>query len=191
MIFAIGENGVKLAWFDKTDMKPTRFVTTSGMAVLLTLFFTSVVQAGPYYRGGWGGGWGGYHGGYCGGYYGGWGVPLAVGAGVGLLGAAAAYNYAAWNPPVYGAPAYTAPVYYQTVQQVAEVQQTAPPAVAPSGTLAKVQAKLAGLGYYKGPVDGNFGPLTTQAVEQFQGDNSLPVSGRLDLKTLSSLGIAP
>ena len=72
----------------------------------------------------------------------------------------------------------------------AYVAAYAAPVTPPSDALAKAQAKLSGLGYYKGPVDGEYGPTTARAVEQFQVDNNLPVSGRLDLKTLSSLGIA-
>jgi len=138
------------------------------MAALMAVTLLPALQAGPCYGG----------------------VPLAVGAGIGLIGAAAAYN-AAYAAPVYYAP----PVYYyQPAPQGVIVQesQSAPasaPLTPPNGTLAHAQSKLAGLGYYKGPVDGSYGPRTAQAVEQFQADNSLSVSGRLDLKTLASLGI--
>ena len=157
-------------------MKQSRCVVTSMMAALMALGLLPALQAGPCYGGGcWGGGWG---------------VPLAVGAGVGLLGAAAAYNYAAYAAPVYATPPY----YYQSAPQGVVMQQSqsahsSAPSAPPSGTLARAQSKLAGLGYYKGSIDGSYGPQTAQAVQQFQADNSLPVSGRLDLKTLASLGI--
>ena len=162
------------------------------MAVLMGANFITIVHAGPCYGGGWGGYRGGYYGGGC--WGGGWGVPLAIGAGVGLLGAAAAYNYAAYAAPVYAGPVYPT-YYYQGPPQAVVVQQSQQesrraPSTPPSGALAKAQSKLAGLGYYQGPVDGSYGPKTAQAVQQFQADNNLPVSGRLDLKTLSSLGIS-
>jgi N-acetylmuramoyl-L-alanine amidase len=59
-----------------------------------------------------------------------------------------------------------------------------------AGPLVKAQARLTGLGYYHGPIDGAYGSATALAVQQFQADNSLPVSGRLDLKTLASLGVS-
>ena len=162
----------------------------------VTFLPISSVQANPGYwggggyRGGWGGGY--YHGGYCGGN--GWygtGIPNGLGwslFGLGVAGTAAAvaapyYYYA--TPPMY--PVATAPVYYQPIDQTAVGKERS--AVPSSDMLAKVQKKLAGLGYYKGAIDGEYGNQTAQAVQQFQADNNLPVSGRLDLKTLSSLGI--
>lgn len=55
--------------------------------------------------------------------------------------------------------------------------------------LASAQARLARLGYYRGYVDGAFGPQTAKAVRNYQIDNGLPVTGRLDGRTLSSLGV--
>jgi hypothetical protein len=55
--------------------------------------------------------------------------------------------------------------------------------------LVSAQARLARLGYYRGYVDGQFGPQTSRAVRNFQIDNGLPVTGRLDGRTLSSLGV--
>jgi hypothetical protein len=141
-------------------------------------------HGGGYYRGG---GWGGYRGGY--GWYG-TGVPNGLGwamFGLGAAGAlAGAYSYAY---PYYAYPAYTtypAPVY-QVPQQVP--QRVVVHHVERDAVLAKAQAKLAGMGYYKGGVDGVYGPQTALAVTQFQAGNNLPVSGRLDLKTLAALGV--
>ncbi len=55
--------------------------------------------------------------------------------------------------------------------------------------LVSAQARLARLGYYRGYVDGQFGPQTSRAVRNFQIDNGLPVTGRLDGRTLASLGV--
>jgi peptidoglycan hydrolase-like protein with peptidoglycan-binding domain len=44
-------------------------------------------------------------------------------------------------------------------------------------TVKVVQARLEALGYYKGPLDGIFGPLTAAAVRAFQQDQSIVVDG--------------
>ncbi len=169
------------------------------IVMLMTLSLLPSVQAYPY-----GGGWGGYHGGYYGGYhggyyrgYGGWygtGVPNGLGwtlFGLGAAGVVAAVTAPFVSQPVYSVavPSYATTGYYQGAPQVVVANQPVSNVSHSSEALAKAQAKLAGLGYYKGVVDGTYGPQTAQAVQQFQADNNLPVSGRLDLKTLSSLGI--
>ena len=88
----------------------------------------------------------------------------------------------------YPAYSYAAPVY--SAAPVVAQQQILHHYAAPvNGVLAKAQAKLAALGYYKGVVDGIYGQQTANAVQQFQAENNLSVSGRLDLKTLAGLGI--
>ena len=180
-------------------MKIPRYLLVA-TAAMLALSCMQTVQAYPY-GGGWGGyrGGYGYYGGYRGCYGGGWygtGIPNGLGwtmFGLGAAALAAPVAYAA-AAPVYSVPVYPSMGYYQPSQAVV-VEQPAPPVrreptAPPNATLEKAQSKLAGLGYYKGPVDGSFGPATAQAVQQFQADNNLPVSGRLDLKTLSDLGIS-
>jgi Putative peptidoglycan binding domain len=54
-----------------------------------------------------------------------------------------------------------------------------------------VQTKLTRLGYYKGPVDGVFGPTTRDAVAKYQMAKHLDVSGSLSPNTLQSLGLPP
>src|SRR5205814_723052 len=46
-------------------------------------------------------------------------------------------------------------------------------------TVEATQERLAQLGYYNGPVDGIFGPTTRDAVEKYQIDNQLDVTGSL------------
>ena len=53
-----------------------------------------------------------------------------------------------------------------------------------------IQRKLKNWGYYKGSVDGIFGPKTKEAVKYFQRKNSLVVDGVVGKKTLSALGIS-
>jgi hypothetical protein len=55
--------------------------------------------------------------------------------------------------------------------------------------VADVQATLQEQGYYKGDVDGLMGPLTRQALSDFQRDNGLVTTAALDQPTLSTLGL--
>jgi hypothetical protein len=60
---------------------------------------------------------------------------------------------------------------------------------APDTTVSAVQARLTQLGYYNGPADGIFGPLTRDAVARYQTDQNLAVTGSLSGDTLQSLGM--
>lgn len=53
----------------------------------------------------------------------------------------------------------------------------------------QVQAALHRLGYYNGPVDGDFGLHTQTAVESYQIHSGGPVTGTLTMGVLSSLGV--
>jgi peptidoglycan hydrolase-like protein with peptidoglycan-binding domain len=55
----------------------------------------------------------------------------------------------------------------------------------------QVQEKLQGLGFYAGPVNGDFGFNTQAALAQFQLSVPLPASGMLDAPTLAALGVEP
>jgi hypothetical protein len=59
----------------------------------------------------------------------------------------------------------------------------------PDQVVADVQATLQEQGYYRGEVDGLMGPLTRQALSDFQRDNGLVTTAALDQPTLSSLGL--
>ncbi|HVV70432.1 MAG TPA: peptidoglycan-binding domain-containing protein [Chthoniobacteraceae bacterium] len=59
----------------------------------------------------------------------------------------------------------------------------------PARTAADVQAKLAQMGYYTGDVDGDIGPLSRQAIANYQNDHGLPVSGVIDDQLMQSLGL--
>jgi len=54
-----------------------------------------------------------------------------------------------------------------------------------------VQSTLANLGYYKGVIDGLFGPDTRDALTRYQNDHHLSVTGTLTTETLQSLGVRP
>ena len=53
-----------------------------------------------------------------------------------------------------------------------------------------VQQKLKNWGYYKGSVDGIYGPKTKEAVRLFQKRNGLTVDGIVGNKTLAAMGIS-
>ena len=68
----------------------------------------------------------------------------------------------------------------------------APLAAAQDSTdfVKQAQERLKVLGFYDGPVNGDFGPYTQAALAQFQLANVLPASGSLDAETSFALGIA-
>ena len=45
--------------------------------------------------------------------------------------------------------------------------------------LYRAQTRLARLGYHPGPIDGDFGPMTSRAIRSYQADYGLPITGRL------------
>ena len=52
---------------------------------------------------------------------------------------------------------------------------------------AALQTDLQKTGYYKGPVDGIYGPQTVDAVKQLQNDSGLPTTGLVDQATALAL----
>jgi peptidoglycan hydrolase-like protein with peptidoglycan-binding domain len=68
---------------------------------------------------------------------------------------------------------------------------TDPPAekqpVASNGMAAKMQGILKDLGYYSGAVDGQLGPRSYEAIQKFQNDYGLDVTGALDPPTREKL----
>ncbi len=71
--------------------------------------------------------------------------------------------------------------------------QTAQAAVLKQGSrgtdVRTLQKKLKNWGYYKGSVDGIFGPKTKEAVKYFQRKNKLTPDGIVGTKTLKALGM--
>ncbi len=58
----------------------------------------------------------------------------------------------------------------------------------PSALPKEVQKQLSKRGYYKGGIDGDFGPASKSALTRFQRDNNLRATGRVDGATLKALG---
>lgn len=52
-----------------------------------------------------------------------------------------------------------------------------------------VQSNLAQQGYYNGPIDGDIGPMSQQAIANYQSDQGLAVTGNIDGPLLQSLGL--
>ncbi len=89
------------------------------------------------------------------------------------------YWYPAWGyDPGASYYAYNGPIYTGTVSRP------------PDQVIADVQAVLQDMGYYKGEVDGLLGPLTRDALTQYQADQGLYQTAAIDQPTLDSLGIA-
>lgn len=57
--------------------------------------------------------------------------------------------------------------------------------------LAAAQTRLARQGYYRGSIDGAYGPGTATAVRVFQARFGMQPSGQLDVQTLGALGLLP
>jgi hypothetical protein len=56
-------------------------------------------------------------------------------------------------------------------------------------TVAVAQQKFALLGYYRGEIDGVFGPGTRSALMRYQNEHGLRVTGTFDAETLRVLGL--
>ncbi len=89
------------------------------------------------------------------------------------------YWFPAWGySPAAEYYAYDGPIY---------VGQRAEP---PDRVIADVQAELQQMGYYQGEVDGLLGPLTRQALADYQADQGLTQTAAIDQPTLDSLGMS-
>ena len=60
-----------------------------------------------------------------------------------------------------------------------------------AGTVREVQQALQSKGYDVGPIDGVIGPRTESALREFQQQQGLARSGRIDAQTLSALEVQP
>ena len=58
-----------------------------------------------------------------------------------------------------------------------------------NSTEAAVQQVLAQAGYYRGPIDGNLGPASRQAIANYQADRGLRVTGYPTSSLLNSMGL--
>ena len=58
-----------------------------------------------------------------------------------------------------------------------------------NSTISAAQQRLAREGYYRGEIDGIFGPSTRRAIIRYQSDHRLRVTGDLTTDTLQDLGL--
>ena len=93
-------------------------------------------------------------------------------------------GYYYWNRG-YWYPAYGYDPYYSTYTYEAPLYGYN--GLPPGQIISLVQAKLQQRGYYNAAVDGSFGPMTQQAIMDFQADHGLPMTGEIDQETLNAL----
>lgn len=55
-------------------------------------------------------------------------------------------------------------------------------------SVRSIQQRLQQFGYFQGNITGFYGSVTESAVRRFQEDNNLPITGRVDADTLSTMG---
>jgi hypothetical protein len=84
--------------------------------------------------------------------------------------------YPAWGYAPNAYYAYDGPIYAYN-------------SLPPDQVVANVQAALQAQGYYRGEVDGLLGPLTREAIADYQRDNGLYMTAAIDQPTLESLGM--
>ncbi len=87
------------------------------------------------------------------------------------------------SAPVY----YSTPTYYESAPRT--VYYESDRAAYGTGVGLDVQEELSRLGYRVGPIDGVIGPTTRRAIAQYQADNGLRVTGRIDEILLRDLGL--
>ena len=93
-------------------------------------------------------------------------------------------GYYYWNRG-YWYPAYGYDPYYSTYTYEAPLYSYN--GLPPGQVIAMVQARLQQRGYYRAAVDGTYGPMTQQAIMDFQAAEGLPMTGEIDQETLNAL----
>ena len=135
---------------------------------------------------GYGYGYGGRH--HYGRYYYFGGVPYFYpfyGYGFGYPG----YAYGWYGDGIAGPYGYGDPGYGGAYEgRVADNDRNGPPSDSGPSLPEAVQRQLSKKGYYKGSIDGQFGPASRGALSRFQHDHGLKETGRIDEPTLDALG---
>ena len=89
----------------------------------------------------------------------------------------------------YGAYSYYDDGYYDDGYAANEYSQSEYDNGNPDSSVSQVQAALAREGYYRGAIDGSFGPATRNALRRYQQNHGLDVTGRIDRPVLEALGL--
>lgn len=79
------------------------------------------------------------------------------------------------------------PAMPKTVTKAVPEKPAAPKAETPDPAVARAQRALAKLGYGPIKADGAMGPATKTAIEKFERDRKLPVTGEANARTLRAL----
>jgi peptidoglycan hydrolase-like protein with peptidoglycan-binding domain len=74
-------------------------------------------------------------------------------------------------------------------QQAALPPPTPPPEALRQSSVRTIQERLRSLGFYRGTIDGTWGPSTQSAIEQFQQNRGLQPNGQLTQATVSAMGL--
>jgi putative peptidoglycan binding protein len=88
----------------------------------------------------------------------------------------AGYWFPAWGYAPYVSYVYDGPIYAYN-------------GLSPDQVTVNVQQQLAAAGYYDGPIDGVLGPMTREAIANYQADNGLAVTSAIDEPTLATMGL--
>jgi hypothetical protein len=88
----------------------------------------------------------------------------------------AGYWFPAWGYAPYVTFAFDGPIYGYN-------------GLTPDQVTVNVQEQLASAGYYNGPIDGQLGPMTREAIAAYQADNGLAVTSAIDEPTLATMGL--
>lgn len=91
--------------------------------------------------------------------------------------------------PSYKKPKSVAPSL-QVPKSPATSSMPKPSAADTSGMVVRVQAALMRLGYFGGDIDGVLGPETRASITKYQKAKGLKQTGRMDIATLTQLGIS-
>jgi hypothetical protein len=88
----------------------------------------------------------------------------------------AGYWFPAWGYAPYVSYVFDGPIYAYN-------------GLSPDQVTVNVQEQLAAAGYYDGPIDGLLGPMTREAIANYQADNGLAVTSAIDEPTLATMGL--
>jgi hypothetical protein len=93
----------------------------------------------------------------------------------------------------YGAYSYYDGDYYDNGYASSDYSQEPAQSEYDSGnadsSVSQVQAALAREGYYRGSIDGSFGPATRNALRRYQRNHGLEVTGQIDGSVIEALGL--
>ena len=93
------------------------------------------------------------------------------------------YPYYPYSYPYYGDPYYDNAYYGDTYYGDPYYENGDPR----SSATKALQTALARRGYYRGQIDGAFGPQTRSAIRSFQANKGLPVTGQVDGRLIRAL----